>query len=172
MTKDIYEDGAKVSKGLKLNNDKSYISAKNEDIKNADDTFRKEAHNLILEQQDKNKKMLELVKSFLYFVNDSTLSENKSPIIKEVESSTRTELTKLALDLDNDESISTMGIGSMAVSQALLKACFVLRDKLNSSLYENSLLSNELIVVNKNIKEMKAQIKFVSDTVRINNAVY
>lgn len=172
MAKDIYEDGAKVSKGLKINNEKSYISVKNEGFKNSEDTFRKEAHDLILEQQDKNKKMLELVKSFLYFVNDSTLPENKSPIIKEVESSTRTELTKLALDLDNDENISTMGIGSMAVSQALLKACFTLRDKLNSSLYENSLLSNELIALNKDIKEIKKQLQFISDTVRINNAVY
>jgi|SRR5690606_8869015 len=167
-----YEDTAKVIKGLKLNNKKSSISIKNEEKKNHDDNFKQEAHKLILQQQDNNVKMLELVKSFLSFINDSTLAENKSPIIKEVESSTRTELTKLALELDNDESISTMSIGSMAVSQALLKSCILLRDKLNISLYEKSLLIEELKSLKENVKELDKKLSLVSTKVNTITAVY
>jgi len=150
FTKD-FENTAKVSKGVKLSNKKSNIQKKTELKKNNQESFKEDALKLIAEQKNNNAKMVTLSSTILKFIEDKTLIQNKSATAIEVERETRMKLVKLALEMDNDESIPELNMGSVSVLQVVLKCLFSLRDRLNDQEYNIFLLENKIDDLNSKL---------------------
>lgn len=150
-----YEPTSKVSKGLKIGNERSSVAKAVEEKKKIEKQFEESAKELITDMQDSSKKMFELSKNLISFLKSSVLEENKSPLVEEVERSNRVEITKLALEIDNDDSNETLNLGSMATIQVIFKGLFILRDRLNEGLFKQSKLEKQVELLTAEVDRLK-----------------
>lgn len=70
---------------------------------------------------------------------DKTIHSNKSPFSKNFESEVLSDLVKLALEVNSDES-EPEGAGSISCIILLLNTCLLQRDKINQLEYDMSIL--------------------------------
>lgn len=146
-----YEPNAKVSKGLKINNKKSSVQKAVDSQKHNEEEFREQALKLISEQKDNNSKMVSLSQTLIKFIEDKTLAMNKSATALEVERETRIKLVRLALEMDNDDSITELNMGVISALQVAIKCLFILRDRLSEQEYNN-------YVLQKSFKDLESRI--------------
>lgn len=150
-----YEDKAKVSKGLKINNAKSFVAKNVEEKKQSEEEFKQKAVELISEQKEINTKMFELSKAILASLKDNKLLENKTPSQLDVEKSNRLDITKLALEIDNDDSVTTLNMGTTSNLQVLFKGVFILRDKINDTMFELYMLKSQIESLEERVSKLE-----------------
>lgn len=131
------------TRGLKLKN-KNAEKKEQEKIEREQykEKFEKSADQAVQNYEDKNKKALEVISKFMRLSEDKTLSKNKGYIGIDVEKEIRQELIQLVIDLDNDESESEYGKGSVVAISILSKIVLNLRDRINDLEFEISSLKN------------------------------
>lgn len=88
------------------------------------------------------KKISDLTKKFLSFINDKTLKENRDPFQESLEKETISQLTDLASQINEDPS-EREGMGSLLLSTILMKIVFQQRDKINNLEYRISKLEKK-----------------------------
>lgn len=126
--------------GLKVGNDKSKY---NKEQVFHSTTFDQEVLSHVKDQNDQKYKAMELSKKFWSAIKDTTLSRNKGPNKKELESQTAKDLCQLALELNSDQS-QPEGIGSIGIITLLLNTVLYQRDMINNLSYEVSLLNKKI----------------------------
>lgn len=101
----------------------------------------------IREHQEGNKELMgkiwELSNKYTSSIKDKTLSENKSPLQKEIETDIAKQLTNIALDLNNDEQ-QPEGVGSIGLLMLLLKTNLIQRNIINDLGYKVHKLEQSL----------------------------
>lgn len=134
----------KPKKGLKINNQKSVVAKEVED-KNR---FEQAAEEYIQEEQERNKRIIELAGKFVLCVKDQTLPENKNPIQKDLEKDVQAKLISFGLMINQDEN-QIEGYGSIALINLLFKTTFIQRDEINKLGYKLNQLENKLKEIEK-----------------------
>lgn len=103
----------------------------------------KEAHE---RSEEFKTQALELSKKFMEMVKDTTLLENKGQIAKNVEGQIISDLAKLGIDMNNDET-QDEGMGSIGLVLLLFKTVLYQRNRINSLEYRVQKLEKNSSVV-------------------------
>lgn len=135
------------SKGVKLSNNKSIFNKKPE----ASESFDDRADEIFADHENKKQRCLKLGVKFLSILNDKTLLENRSPIIKDLEKQIVNELISLANDINNDE-MEDEGMGSMAIMTLLIRTTLMQRDKINELDYKLHKFESEINKISTVVK--------------------
>lgn len=155
MTKIPFEEEELVQnkKSVKLDNSKSRFAKNSNEQKYSEAEFNES----VAQHQDRDKalhdKIAVLSASFMNFVKDKTLIENKSPIQLNLEKSTSRELINLALELNSDQN-KPEGVGSCGLLMLLLRTVLAQRDTINALSYELNEGKKEI----KKIREMVVEL--------------
>jgi hypothetical protein len=88
------------------------------------------------------KQFAELAQKFIDMINDTTLSEQKGVVKKDLERETLARMLKLAEQANNDPN-QPESAGSLAWITILLKTCLIQRNKLNEMSYKIHLLETK-----------------------------
>lgn len=124
---EITPEATKITKGTKLNNDKSMFSK----VKVDKESFEAAADKYIGGLQERDKQAVELARQFINIIKDKTLPENKSKVAENVERELKNKLLNLGIDINNDENEENDGMGSMAIISLLIKTVLLQRDTIN-----------------------------------------
>lgn len=127
------------SKGLKINNANSSIPAPPPDPAAQLDQVANAAVSRLNEYKARS---LELGMKFKALMEDQVLSENKSPLVKDLEQEILIKLTALASDINSDDT-QPEGAGGVALCQLLMKMLLWQRDKINQLSYRLSLVEKK-----------------------------
>lgn len=134
---DDYSDLKKqIKPQQKLTNEKSMFNV-------PENNFEEKVKEIEQNKQKYKQKISQAALNFKKIIEDKTLSENKSPISKEIDSQVLKELTDLASKINSDES-EQEGMGSILLNTILLKFMLVYRDRFNSLEYKIQLLNNRI----------------------------
>lgn len=137
---EVTPENAKVTKGTKLNNQRSMFSKSNSEK----ESFEQSADKYIGELKDRNKRAFDLAKQFVDMIKDKTLPENKSIIVQDVEREIKNKLLSLSIEINNDDNEENEGMGSLAIISLLLKVVMLQRDNINSLDYKLNLLEKKM----------------------------
>lgn len=154
MTKLPFEEEVEENSksGVKLDNSKSRFAKKDGSVHS-----EKEFNEAIGQHNDRlsktREKIATLSTSFMNFVKDTTLPENKSPIQVDLEKSTARELIDLAMQLNSDEQ-QPEGIGSCGMLMLLMRVVLTQRDTINKLSYELKEFKNQHKEQHKKIIEI------------------
>lgn len=97
--------------------------------------FDQNADRTVQFHDDKSKKILKVISSYMQMIDDRTLVRNRGSIANDVEREIREQIINLAIDLNNDETEEENGKGSVVVLIAVTKALMKYRDRLNDLEY-------------------------------------
>lgn len=114
-------------KGLKINNENSSIQPKVDESK----VFEQRATKAFTRDQDYKQRMNDLAVKFKAMIEDRTLVDNKTILVKEVEGETLQKLIQLASEMNADEA-QDEGLGNTALSMLLMKVLLLQRDRINT----------------------------------------
>jgi hypothetical protein len=128
---------------LKLDNSKSRFGKKNEENKANKEQFEADVSEHQQAQTAIMKKVADLAKQYVGFVKDTTLVENKGPILLQLEGSVPKELSEISLLIDNDETTEQISLGSNSLILLLLKTTLIQRDIINQLSYKVSKLEKQ-----------------------------
>jgi hypothetical protein len=127
------------NQNLKLSAEKSRFS-KSKKVEPTEEDFKKEVQEFKKKEVEVRSKIAELTNRYKGAILDKTVSENKSPLQRDMESSIIQELANLGLRLDNDQD-QPEGIGSIGLCNLLLQINVLQRDAINKLGYEISKLN-------------------------------
>jgi len=148
-----FEDTEKevvATRGLKIKNRKFEQQKKEQEEREAQMAkFNQRADELIQTNSQNEAKSLKSVQSYIKMMNDKTLVKNKGAVGQEVEISIREQLLQNSIDLNNDETISDYGKGSIMILAAITKVEVMFRDRINELEYEIQQLKTELEILKK-----------------------
>src|SRR5579872_7010644 len=99
---------------VKLDPSKSRFAKKSEEIKANKEQFEEDVSEHQEQQVAIMKQVAELSKQYVGFIKDTTLNENKGPILVQLEGSVPYDLSLISLKIDNDETIQDICIGTNA----------------------------------------------------------
>jgi len=85
---------------------------------------------------EKKKKGVILFSNFFNMCNDKVLNRNKTELQRSFEKETNAKMVEFALDLNNDPLEENDGLGSVVLSQAILRVLVSQRDRINDLEYE------------------------------------
>ncbi len=146
MTKLPFEDDEKVEKQVskvKLDASKSRFSSKNEEKKPND----KSLHDRVVEFKEHEKEVaqeiMQLSKTYIGFIKNKVVKENKSPIEEDLEKETVQKLIQISMELNNDDT-QPEGIGSLGLINLLFRSVLAQRDIINKLEYRVVLLERKL----------------------------
>jgi len=126
------DDNKRRGPGLKFNNQNSSIP---EPPKQSDkEVFDAKATVAAKNMEAYKVRTFELSTQLKHILQDRTLTDNKSPISKDIETETLNKLVVLALEIDADES-QPEGFGSTALGMLTMKMLLLQRDTINSMAY-------------------------------------
>jgi len=125
---------------LKINNEKSMFNKPPEP--SAED-IELNAARVFDKYELRKRKCADLGARYLNALNDKTLQENKSPIQKDIEKETLSNLISIGIEINTDES-ENEGMGSIALITLLLNCLLKQRDKINGLSFRLNKLENEL----------------------------
>lgn len=114
-------------KGLKITNEASAIQPKVDETK----AFEQQATKAFSRDQDYKQRMNDLAVKFKTIVEDRTLGENKTLLVKEVENEILQKLVQLASEMNADEA-QDEGLGNTALSMLLMKMLLLQRERINA----------------------------------------
>jgi hypothetical protein len=97
--------------------------------------FEQNADRTVQFHDDKSKRILKVISSYMQLIDDRTLVRNRGSIANDVEREIREQIINLAVDLNNDETEEEDGKGSIVVLIAVTKALMKYRDRLNELEY-------------------------------------
>ncbi len=141
----------KPSKGLKINNEKSTVATP---VNATTDTFKKEAAEAAGRLDEYKKRSWDLGIKFKGIMESSVLVENKSILIKDLESETLVQLAQLANDINNDES-QPEGTGSIALCQLIMKMLLLQKDMCSLQKFRIEQLEKQAIVFRDRLDELE-----------------
>lgn len=148
-----------MSKGLKINNDKSTVSTPKGTP--SMEEFKQLATAAADRLEGYKKRSWDLGVKFKGLMESSILPENKSIILKDLESETLGQLSQLATDINTDSG-QPEGAGSVAVCQLIMKMMIIDKDRLNQTRFKaeqtEALLSEAL----KEIDSLKKTVEKLS----------
>lgn len=130
------------NKNIKLDQNKSRFS-KSPEQKPSQEQFNRDVHEYKKKDLDIKSKISDLSSKYKMIIVDKTVTENKSPIQKDLELSVISELANFGLELDNNEN-QPEGIGSIGLCNLLLHVNLSQRDIINNLSYKVSVLHNEI----------------------------
>lgn len=138
------EDVEKKDKiNLKIKNDKSILN----NIKNKDkeykEQFEKNANKANLDYNSYVERAADLALKLKKIINDTTLTENKNPILSNLESEVIEALFTLGMDMNTDPN-QVDGAGSMGIIALMLKMLLIQRDRINKLSYDLSILNKKM----------------------------
>jgi hypothetical protein len=126
------DDNKRRGPGLKFNNQNSSIP---EPPKQSDkEVFDAKATVAAKNMEAYKVRTFELSTQLKHILQDRTLTDNKSPISKDIETETLNKMVVLALEIDADES-QPEGFGSTALGMLTMKMLLLQRDTINSMAY-------------------------------------
>jgi hypothetical protein len=126
------DDKKRRGPGLKINNQNSSIP---EPPKQSEKEVFDEKATVAAKNMEAYKvRTFELSTQLKHILQDRTLTDNKSPISKDIETETLNKLVVLALEIDADES-QPEGFGSTALGMLSMKMLLLQRDTINSMAY-------------------------------------
>lgn len=150
------DDGKKPpikKKGVKIDNQNSSIPQPKPDTAALFD------NNAILansKYEEYKQRTWELSLKFKSMIEDRTLPENKSILVKGIESETLTKLVSLASDMNEDDN-QPEAIGSVALSMLLMKMLLLQRDTINILMFNIDKLERSNSKLEKMIKSNEGQ---------------
>jgi len=118
-------------KKLKLTNERSSITQK----VNEEAEFQQRAAVMMDSRQDQRERGMALVSQFLTSMREKTLPKNRGVLAQDFEKKLRSELVKLVIEINNDETESQDGLGSATLFASVLKVIMLQRDRLNELEY-------------------------------------
>ncbi len=137
---EVTPETAKITKGTKLDNQRSMFAKKNSDKV----SFEESADKYVGELKDRNKRAFDLAKQFMDVMKDKTLPENKSVIVQDIEREVKNKLLQLSIEINNDENEENDGMGSLAIISLLLKTVMLQRDSINLLEYKLKTLEKKM----------------------------
>ena len=135
-------------KGLKITNENSTVAAPVVPNTTAFEQAATEAAGRMAEYK---KRAWDLGVKFKGLMDSSVLPENKSSLIKDLEAETLTQLAQLANDINTDEA-QPEGMGSVALSQLIMKMLLQQRDICSHQRFRIEHLEKQLLVAKDNQK--------------------
>lgn len=117
-----------IKKGVKLNNDSSSVVGPPSSA--AAEAFQKAADEAAERLANYKKRSWDLGVKLKGLMESSVLPENKTNLLKDLESETLQELSKLATEINSD-GVQPEGMGGVALCQLILKMLLLQRDKTN-----------------------------------------
>lgn len=129
-----------VKKGLKITNEKSTIPVP--PTPNGD-ALKQAATEVVNRIEDYKKRSWDLGIKFKGLMESSVLPENKSALIKDLESEVLGQLVQLATDINNDEA-QPEGTGSVALNQLIMKMLLLQRDICNQQKFRIEQLEKQV----------------------------
>lgn len=124
---------------LKLNSSKSQFQKETDSR-----SFEEKASEIIQTEEERKKRIADLVLKFWSLTKDKTLDSQKGPLRKNLELEIISGLINISQEMNNDLNDKNEGTGSIGLSQLLLKSIFYLKGELNEALYRINLLEKEI----------------------------
>lgn len=141
MSKQPFEEEDSPQKsGLKISNNKSMFQTQKKPSK---EESAQKANQLNEQANSYSKRASDLAGKFTKMLNDKTLTENKNLFIQDIEKEILSELLKLGVEINLDES-QQEGMGSMGLISLLFKSVISQRDKINNLEYKLEKISFEI----------------------------
>jgi hypothetical protein len=119
-------------KGLKITTEKSTVAAP---LRHNTEAFQQAASEAADRLADYKKRSWDLGVKFKGLMESSILPENKSALIKDLESETLSQLSQLANDINTDDG-QPEGAGSVALSQLIMKMLLLQKDMCSQQKYK------------------------------------
>jgi hypothetical protein len=119
-------------KGLKITNEKSTVAAP---LRHNTEAFQQAASEAADRLAEYKKRSWDLGVKFKGLMESSILPENKSALIKDLESETLSQLSQLANDINTDDG-QPEGAGSVALSQLIMKMLLLQKDMCSQQKYK------------------------------------
>lgn len=134
-----------MNKGLKINNKKSNISVP---APSKEEALEKAAAETVSKMNEYKKRSWDLGAKFKSIMENDVLLENKTILLKNLESDILTQLSQLATEINNDVSIPEDSVGSVALIQLIMKMLIFQKDKINQLKFQIEKLENNLKKIN------------------------
>lgn len=110
--------------------------------------------------EESRKQLFELVSKFRGFLSDTTLSENKTTTIKELESQVALNTTKVAWDLN----FQNLDEGTMTITSLLLHSLLLTRDEINKLKFQNAYLAKQVYSLKQQVSLFTAPTKLPDES--------
>lgn len=145
----IKQKGMKISNSSRSNNPPPKPSA---------ETFQKQAGEANDRAIDFSKRAQELATRFVKMMEEKTLVQNKSVFAIDIEKETMTDLIKLGIEINNDETLPVDqpgGMGSIGLISMLFRSLIGLRDRVNNLEYSLNLANKKIILLESTTVDAK-----------------
>lgn len=149
----------KSPKGLKLTNEKSTVSAPTNP---GTEAFKAAAEEAASRLDEYKKRSWDLGVKFKGLMESSVLPENKSALLKDLESETLVQLAQLANDLNNDEA-QPEGTGSVALAQLIMKMLLFQKDTCSLQRFKIEKLEKNVSGLESKIEELAFEVKSLNN---------
>lgn len=134
-------------KGMKISNSSR---ANNPPPKPSAEAFQKQASEANDRATDFAKRAQDLATRFIKMMEEKTLVQNKSVFAVDIEKETMTDLIKLGIEINNDETIPVDqpgGMGSIGLISMLFRSVIGLRDRVNNLEYSLNQANKKIILL-------------------------
>ena len=130
------------AKGIKLTNEKSTVQ---QVVPLNTEDFEQSATEAVSRMTEYKKRAWDLGVRFKGLMENSVLSENKSLLVKDLEAEILAQLSTLAIEINNDDA-QPEGMGSVALSQLLMKMILLQKDAISMLRFRIEQLEKNSIV--------------------------
>jgi hypothetical protein len=141
--------------GVKLKNQETPQTQEKKLKQQYKEKFEENVDKAIESDSEKKKKGILLFSRFFKMCDDKCLNRNKTEIQKSVEKEINAEMVEFALNLNNDPAEENDGLGSIVLSQAVLRVVTSQRDRINDLEYELIELKKDRTRMDQEIQTLK-----------------
>lgn len=134
---------------IKLDNSKSRFASKSGEKKVSAENLYNNVSEYKENEREIAKIIIELSRTYIGFIKNKTVRENKSPIEDDLEKETVQKLIQISMELNNDDT-QPEGIGSLGLINLLFRSVLAQRDIINNLEYKYVQLERQLSSKDKN----------------------
>ncbi len=146
MTKVPFQEHEKIEKktsNVKLDASKSRFASKANDKQTSSGNLHDQVSEFKEHEKQVAQEIMSLSRTYMGFIKNKTVRENKSPIEDDLEKETVQKLIQISMELNNDDT-QPEGIGSLGLINLLFRSVLAQRDIINNLEYRYELLNRKL----------------------------